>query len=280
MSSGEVCGYAGKLLRIDLDTRKITEERLDETELRKYVGGTGLGAKFLYEEVSTSIGWFNPGNRLIWASGPLGATRIPGGGTFSVVTKGCLTGRFGASQANGFFGAYLKLSGLDGIIIQGASDKPVYLYIHDGTAEFRDASHLVGKDTWETDELIKKELGHAKREMSVAGIGPAGENLVKFAAIVADKGHVAGHNGMGAVMGSKKLKAIAVAPGFPARSGDYHPIAVASLPEACAVFGSGDVRSDHAGDWVNQPRLVSALVWSGKGLSLLALTVVRQDGYD
>jgi aldehyde:ferredoxin oxidoreductase len=213
MSLGKICGYAGKLLRVDLGRKRITEERLDETVLRKYVGGTGLGAKFLYEEVPTSIGCFDPGNRLIWASGPLGATRIPGGGTFSVVTKGCLTGRFSASQANGFFGAYLKLSGLDGIIIQGAANKPVYLYIHDGTAEFRDASHLVGKDTWETDELIKKELGYAKREMSVAGIGPAGENLVKFAAIVADKGHVAGHNGMGGVMGSKRLKAVAVARG-------------------------------------------------------------------
>jgi len=118
-----------------------------------------------------------------------------------------------SSQANGFFGAYLKLSGFDGIIIQGAADKPVYLYIHDGNAELRDASHLVGKDTWEIDDLIKKELGYTKRGMSVAGIGPAGEKLVKFAAIVADRGHVAGHNGAGAVMGSKKLKAIAVARG-------------------------------------------------------------------
>jgi len=213
MSSPKSGGYAGKLLRVDLTNRKFTEEYLDETVLRKFVGGTGVGIKFLYEEVSESINPFDPENRLIWTSGPLGATRIPGGGTFTVVTKGCLTGGASCSQANGFFGAYLKLAGFDGIIIQGASDRPVYLYIHDGTAELRDAGYLVGKDTWETDELIKRELRYTKRGMSVAAIGPAGEHLVKFAAIVADKGHIAGHNGMGAVMGSKKLKAVAVARG-------------------------------------------------------------------
>ncbi len=213
MASHNTSGYAGKLLRVDLTSARLTEERLDEPVLRKYVGGSGLGAKFLYEEVPPSVECFDPENRLILASGPLGATRIPGGGTFSVSTKGCLTGAATSSQANGFFGAYLKFSGFDGIIIQGAASKLVYLYIHDGVAELRDASHLAGKDTWETDDLIKKELGYPKRGMSVAGIGPAGEKLVKFAAIVADKGHIAGHNGTGAVMGSKKLKAIAVARG-------------------------------------------------------------------
>ena len=213
MSSRKIGGYAGKLLRVDLTNQRFNEEYLDETVLRKFVGGTGLGVKFLYEEVPAGITPFDPGNRLIWASGPLGATRIPGGGTFTVVTKGCLTGGASCSQANGFFGAYLKLSGFDGVIILGAANKPVYLYIHDGTVEFKDADHLAGKDTWETDELIKQELGYTKRGMSVAAIGPAGEHLVKFAAIVADRGHIAGHNGMGAVMGSKKLKAVAVARG-------------------------------------------------------------------
>lgn len=214
MSSRKINGYAsGRFLRVDLTEQRFTEEYMDEATLRKYVGGTGFGIKYLYDEVPPSVGPFDPENRLIWASGPLGATRIPGGGTFTVVTKGCLTGGASCSQANGFFGAYLKLSGFDGIIIQGAAAAPVYLYIHDGTAEFRDAAHLTGQDTWETDELIKKELGYTKRGMSVASIGPAGEHLVKFAAIVADKGHIAGHNGMGAVMGSKKLKAVAVARG-------------------------------------------------------------------
>ncbi|MFC2001031.1 aldehyde ferredoxin oxidoreductase family protein [Chloroflexota bacterium] len=208
-----VYGYAGKLLRVDLTSGRLNEERLDEAVLRKYVGGAGLGAKFLYDEVPPGVSCFDPENRLILTSGPLGATRIPGGGTFSVSTRGVLTGGAASCQANGFFGAYLRFSGFDGIIIQGAASKPCYLYIHDGHAELMDASHLVGKDTWETDDLIKEELGYTKLGMSVAGIGPAGENLVKFAAIVADKGHVAGHNGMGAVMGSKKLKAMAVARG-------------------------------------------------------------------
>ncbi len=213
MSSHNLGGYAGKLLRVDLTNARLSEERLDEAVLRKYVGGSGLGAKFLYEEVPPDIECFNMENRLILFSGPLGATKIPGGGTFSVSTKGCLTGMATSSQANGFFGAYLKLSGFDGIIIQGAAKKWTYLYIHDGKAEFRDASHLAGKDIWETDDLIKKELGYSRREMSVAGIGPAGENLVKFAAMVADRGHIAGHNGIGAVMGAKKLKAVAVVRG-------------------------------------------------------------------
>ena len=213
MASKKQFGYAGKILRVDLTHGKITEETPDETVLRKYVGGAGLGAKFLYEEVPPGLDCFDPENRIILTSGPFGGTQIPGGGTFSVSTKGVLTGGAASCQANGFWGAFLRLSGFDGVIVQGASDHLVYLYIHDGKAELRDAGHLAGKDTWETDEAIKKELGYKKREMSVAGIGPAGEKLVKFSAIVADKGHVAGHNGMGAVMGSKKLKAIAVARG-------------------------------------------------------------------
>jgi len=118
-----------------------------------------------------------------------------------------------SSQANGYMGAYLKFSGYDGILVQGAADRWQYLYIHDGKAELRDAGHLVGKDTWETEELMKQELGYPTSQMSVFSIGPAGENLVRFAALVGDRGHVAGHNGVGAVLGSKKLKAIAVARG-------------------------------------------------------------------
>ena len=213
MASKKQFGYAGKILRVDLTHGKITEESPDEAALRKYVGGAGLGAKFLYEEVPPGLDCFDPENRLILTSGPFGGTQIPGGGTFSVSTKGVLTGGAASCQANGFWGAFLRLSGFNGVVVQGACDHLVYLYIHDGKAELRDAGHLAGKDTWETDEAIKKELGYKKREMSIAAIGPAGEKLVKFAAIVADKGHVAGHNGMGAVMGSKKLKAIAVARG-------------------------------------------------------------------
>ncbi len=213
MSSQDTGGYAGRLLRADLTNEKLSREWLDETALRKYVGGAGFGIKFLYEEVPPGIECYDPENRLIFASGPLGGTRIPGSGTFSVTTRGVLTGGAAFSQANGLFGAFMKFAGFDGVIIQGAADRPVYLYLHDGQAEIRDAGHLTGLDTWETEDAIREELGYKKGNMSVATIGPAGENLVKFAAITADKGHVAGHNGMGAVMGSKKLKAVAVARG-------------------------------------------------------------------
>ena len=213
MSLTKVGGYAGKLLRVDLTNKRIVDEIPDENTLRKYLGGTGIGAKFLYEEVPPGVEWSDPENRLILASGPLGGTRVPGSGTFSVVTKGPLTNGATSVQANGFFGAFLKFSGFDGIILQGASKEWVYLYIENGAAELRDASHLVGKGTYETEDLVKQELGKKGRQMSVVTIGPAGENLVKFAGIFADKGHSASHNGPGAVMGSKRLKAIAVTRG-------------------------------------------------------------------
>ncbi len=206
-------GYAGKLLRVDLTNEQITEEKLDEETARKYIGGTGIGAKYLYEEVPAGVEWSDEGNRLIIASGPLGGTTIGGSGTISVVTKGALTNGATSSQANGFFGAFLRFAGYDGIILQGRARRWVYLHIDQGKAELRDASHLMGKDTWETSDHIKGEFGKREREMSVASIGPAGENLVKFACIFVDKGHTASHNGTGAVMGSKKLKAIAVTRG-------------------------------------------------------------------
>jgi aldehyde:ferredoxin oxidoreductase len=207
MSNKSINGYAGKVLRVNLSTAAISEEYPAEDIYRKYIGGTGLGAKYLYDEVPAGVEWNNPQNRLMLFTGPLAGTRVSGTGTFSVVTKGPMTNMAGATQANGYFGAYLKFSGFDGIVLQGCSEKWQYLYIHDGQAELRDASHLVGKNTWQTEDSLKEEI---KEQCSVFGIGPAGENLVRFGAIVGDHGHVAGHNGSGAVMGSKKLKAIVV----------------------------------------------------------------------
>ncbi|MBF8267040.1 MAG: aldehyde:ferredoxin oxidoreductase [Dehalococcoidia bacterium] len=203
-------GYAGKFLRVDLTREKLTDEVFDEATLRAYVGGTGIGAKVLYDEVPPGVAWNDPENRVILASGPLGGSTIPGSGSYTVTTKGPLTNGASVSQANGFFGAYLRFCGYDGVIVQGAAKRWVYIHITENGAELKDASHLLGKDTWETDDLIKGELGRKERAMSIACIGPAGENLVRVAAVCNDKGHVAGHNGPGAVMGSKKLKAIAV----------------------------------------------------------------------
>jgi len=193
---------------VDLTSGRIWSEQLDEEAYRKYLGGTGYGTKVLYEEVPPGVEWSDPENRLIVASGPLGGTRVNGSGTVSVVTKGPLTDGAATSQANGFLGAYMRLNGYDGVAIQGAAESLKYLYVHDGGAELRDAHQLAGVDTWDMIDLLAEQLGVDERRISVFGIGPAGENLVRFAAFVGDRGHVAGHNGTGAVMGSKRLKAI------------------------------------------------------------------------
>ncbi|MFC2009731.1 aldehyde ferredoxin oxidoreductase family protein [Chloroflexota bacterium] len=201
-------GYVGKILRVDLTKERITEEKLDESTLRMFIGGSGLGTKIMYDEVPAGVEWSDPENRLIWATGVFSGTKAPGSGTHAVVTKGPLTNLLAASHANGYFGARLKFAKYDAIVVQGSAKRWVYLYIHDGVAELRDAAHLVGRDTWETEDMLKKEI--AERQLSVSCIGPAGENLVKYAAILCDKGHIAASNGCGTVMGSKKLKAIAV----------------------------------------------------------------------
>lgn len=214
MCASETGGYAGKILRVDLARGTTSAETVAEDTLRRYIGGTGLGIKMLYDEVPPGVEWSHPDNRLILASGPLGGTRVPGSGSFSVVTKGAMTEGATSTQANGFFGAYLKFCGYDAVVVQGAAKKLCYLYIApDGSAEIRDGSGLAGKDTWDTEDAIKQELGYSEHQMSVFGIGPAGEHMVRFAGIVGDKGHIAAHNGVGAVMGAKKLKAVAVARG-------------------------------------------------------------------
>lgn len=203
-------GYAGKILRVDLTNERLSEESLEELDMRKYLGGTCLGAKYLNEEIGPGVEWSDAENRLMWMTGPLNGTRVGGSGIVSILTKGPMTNLAASSQANGFFGAYLKFSGFDGIIIEGKALKWTYLYIHDGTAELRQATHLMGKNTSATENAIKEQLGVT---CSVHSIGPAGENLVRFACIVGDGGHVASKNGVGAVMGAKKLKAIALARG-------------------------------------------------------------------
>jgi aldehyde:ferredoxin oxidoreductase len=205
MATKIVGGYTGKVLRVDLTHEKISEESLDEATLRKYVGGTGIGARYLYNEVPAGVEWSDEANRMMFFSGPLSGTKVNGSGNFTIVTKGPMTNLAVATQANGYFGAYLKFSGFDGVVLQGKARDWKYLYIHDGTAELRDARSLMGKNTWETEDAVKSGLNN---QCSVFSIGPAGENLVRFAAIVGDRGHVAGHNGVGAVMGAKKLKAI------------------------------------------------------------------------
>jgi len=201
-------GYANGLLRINLSNRTIKKQQWGENELRKYVGGVGVGAKILYEEVDPSIKWNDAANKIVFSTGPLTGTSQMGSGTFCVVTKGALTGGAASSQANGFFGAFLRFNGWDGIVFEGAANEWVYLYINGSEVEFHSAEHLLGMDTWVVEKEIKKEL--SLKHASVFSIGPAGENLVHFACIAGDEGHVAAHNGVGAVMGSKKVKAVVV----------------------------------------------------------------------
>ena len=201
-------GFAGKYLRVDLTSGDLVNWPFDESAYRAYLGGTGVGSKILYDEVPPDAEWSDPVNRVTVASGPLGGTSVGGSGTVSLVTKGALTGGATSVQANGLLGAYMRFSGYDGVVIQGASEEWKYLVLKDDTAELRDASGLLGLDTYETYEALKEELGVKGRGASVLSIGPAGENQIRWAGAFVDKGHSASHNGPGAVLGSKRLKAI------------------------------------------------------------------------
>lgn len=201
-------GYMGKILFVDLSTGKIKEETTEEKFYREYIGGYGIGAKIVFNRQKAGVDPLGPENILGFMTGPLTGTDFPFGGRYTVFAgRSPLTGGWGDANSGGDFGPYLKFSGYDGIVFTGASDKPVYLYIHDGKAELRDAARLWGKDTVETEDTLKQELGKSVR---VAGIGPAGENLSLISCVINNKGRAAARSGVGAVMGSKKLKAVAV----------------------------------------------------------------------
>jgi aldehyde:ferredoxin oxidoreductase len=202
-------GYMGRILRVDLSNRRTEIQQLDDKLVTNFVGGSGVGAKFLYDETSERTEPLSGENLLIFMTGPLTGCAIPGSGRHEVVFKSPLTGIFGRSGVGGRWGVGLKHTGFDGVILTGKSDTPVYLWINDGKVEFKDARHLWGKDTYESAELLEKELGD---KVSTAVIGPAGERMVRIACIAHEGNHarMAGRCGPGAVMGSKNLKAIAV----------------------------------------------------------------------
>ncbi|MBI4287670.1 MAG: hypothetical protein HY671_04465 [Chloroflexi bacterium] len=212
MSTANLDDFQGRVLVADLSRGEMTTEKVSGEALLECLGGASLGAKLLYERVAPGVGWNDPANCLIIASGPLGGTSVPGSGTICVISKGALTEGGAVTQANSFFGAYLRHCGFDAILVTGAASRLSYLHVYTGGAAIRDASHLAGKDTWETGDLLRQDL-RGPRDISVVSIGPAGENLVRWAGIICDRGHAAAHNGVGAVMGSKKLKAIAVEAG-------------------------------------------------------------------
>jgi aldehyde:ferredoxin oxidoreductase len=205
--------YINRVAIVDASKGSVSYEKIDQRVCKDFLGGLGIGAKLLYDHVRPGTSWDDPQNIIVFATGPLNGTVVAGTGSFSVVTKGPLTNGAASSQANGYLGAFMRLSGIESVMIKGCAEKWTYLYVHDGVVELRDASKFVGRDTMETEELIKGELGGSPRQYSVFSIGPAGENLVKFACITGDRGHVAAHNGVGAVLGAKKVKAIVAARG-------------------------------------------------------------------
>jgi len=201
-------GYVGKIARVDLTHQKVKKEPIDENATRRFVGGVGYAAKILWDELKPGIDPFGPENKLIMATGPLTGTLAPNSGSYSACFKSPLTGIWGEARSGGNWGAFLKYAGFDMVIIEGRSEKPVYLSILDESVEIRSAQSLLGKNIIETDEIVKEEIG--MEGASVACIGIAGEKRVRFAAIMNDLDRAAGRCGGGAVMGSKNLKAIAV----------------------------------------------------------------------
>jgi aldehyde:ferredoxin oxidoreductase len=215
-------GVNGNILRVDLTSGKLSIQAIAEDHYRLYLGGRGIIAYTLLTEVPKGIDPFGPENRLVFALGTLTGHPFVGSGRNSVGCKSPLTGGYGESEAGGFWGTELKRAGFEAIVLEGISPKPVYLWIKDGKAEIRDADRLWGLETATTQAAIQEELGD--KRIRTAVIGPAGENRVRFACILNDITHAAGRTGMGAVMGSKRLKAIAVRGSRPPEAADKEKI--------------------------------------------------------
>ncbi len=198
-----------KILRVDLAKRKVQIEEISYGTIRRFIGGVGIGIRILWEEIDEYVHPFSPENPLIFMAGPLTGTIVPANGKHAVMSKSPLTGILGESIAGGSWGSELRRAGFLGIVIKGKAKRPVYLWVHDENVEVRDASHLWGMDTYETDEEVRKETD---KKAKVSCIGPAGENMVLISSIIHEgrKSRAAARCGLGAVMGSKRLKAIAV----------------------------------------------------------------------
>lgn len=200
-------GWMGKIIRVNLSNGKISKEALKNEDMHNFIGARGLGTKMYCDEVDPGVDPLSPDNKMIFMTGPLTGTLATSGGRYNVVTKGVLNGTIAASNSGGTFGPELKYAGYDGIILEGKSEKPVYLWVNNETVELRSAEDLWGKTVPETTDMIKEMTDD---EAKVACIGPAGENLVKFACIMNEYNRAAGRSGVGAIMGSKNLKAVAV----------------------------------------------------------------------
>lgn len=204
-------GYTGRILEVNVSTGEVETTQLDEKDAREYLGGSGLAAKMYLDRFPGDVDPLSPENHLILMTGPWTGSRVPGGNRFALAARSPLTGHWGEASCGGYLGPELKEAGYDGIVFTGASEKPVYLWVHGDEVELRDASDLKGKDAYETAEILwERSRESTGKKARVAAIGQAGERKVTYAAVVHDKAHVAGRTGMGAVMGSKNLKAISV----------------------------------------------------------------------
>lgn len=198
-------GWNGKILRIDLSSKKVKIQELDQELLKKFVGGRGIAIKILWDELQPGTDPLSPRNKLVFMAGPLTGLPLPSSGKIVIAAKSPLTYGYGDGNIGTNFSVHLRKAGYDGIVVEGKANKPTYIYIENDKVEFRDASHLWGLDTYETEDKLKKEIG---KGFGMVEIGPAGENLVKYAVVTSEKGRAGGRPGMGAVMGSKNLKAI------------------------------------------------------------------------
>lgn len=203
-----MAGYCGKLLRVNLSTGEIKKEPLDLTVAKKFIGGRGLGSYLLAQEIDPKVDPLSPDNKIIFATGPLTGSSAPTSGRYMVITKSPLTGAIACSNSGGFWGAELKFAGYDLIIVEGKAAQPCYIYIKDDVVEIRNAEKYWGRLVSETTSLLLEEVGDKKAR--VLTIGPAGEKLSPIAAVMNEKYRAAGRSGVGAVMGSKNLKAIVV----------------------------------------------------------------------
>jgi aldehyde:ferredoxin oxidoreductase len=200
--------YAGKVLFVDLTKGRMEEERLPESIYREFIGGNGLGVRVLYEKIKAQIDPLGPENILGFVVGNLTGTLAPGSGRHMLVTKSPLTGTWAESNSGGTFGPELKTAGYDALFFSGISPIPVYLLIIEGKPELRDASEIWGKDAYETHDVLRRN--YQDSQLKIACIGPAGEARSLLAGVVSERGRIAARNGVGAVMGSKRLKAVAV----------------------------------------------------------------------
>jgi aldehyde:ferredoxin oxidoreductase len=245
-------GYQGKLLFVDLTCGTLKDEPLNEKFARDFIGGTGLAARYLYDMIDDKTDPLGDNNPLIFMTGMLNATSGPSLSRWGGATKSPYTGHYADANAGGFFGAELKSAGYDGIILQGRSEKPVYLYIKDGIAQLKDAAHLWGQDTYKTQAMIKKE--NEDQRTQIICIGPASENLVPYGNIMSEWGHCLGRAGLGCVMGSKKLKAVAVRGKmkFPMQNANkFREVARASMAEVKDSFLTTLMHETGTAGWVD-----------------------------